>query len=269
MPCWRCPRARSSKVREITTADGPLEKAGTEQAVTVVLEDEIDLSRGDVLVHPDHRPTLARTFDANLIWMGEAPLLPGKRYEFKIGSRYVKGLVDSIQHRIDVNDLTTRDAEALDLNGLARVRIALEEPVAVDDYKLSRATGSFIIVDLLHFGTVGAGMVIAPHDPGGARQLRRGVAADARHRGDPRQPEEPEARGRVVHGPLGLGQVDDRQCARTGAGAARPPFSYLLDGDNVRHGLNKRSRFLRSRRATRTSAASARCRRCSWTPGSS
>ena len=121
---------------EITTADGPLEKAGAAQAVTVVLADEIDLSRGDVLVHPDHRPTLARTFDAHLIWMGEAPLLPGKRYEFKIGSRYVKGLVDSIQHRIDVNDLTTREAEALDLNGLARVRIALEEPVAIDDYKL-------------------------------------------------------------------------------------------------------------------------------------
>ena len=193
------PSRKSSKVREITTADGPLEKAGTHQAVTVVLEDEIDLSRGDVLVHPDHRPTLARTFDANLIWMGEAPLLPGKRYEFKIGSRYVKGLVDSIQHRIDVNDLTTREAEALDLNGLARVRIALEEPVAVDDYKLSRATGSFIIIDLLHFGTVGAGMVIAPTAQASARELRRGLAADARHRRDPRQPEEPEARGGVVH----------------------------------------------------------------------
>ena len=156
------PSRKTSKVREITTADGPLDKAGAAQAVTVVLEDEIDLSRGDVLVHPDHRPTLARTFDAHLIWMGEAPLLPGKRYEFKIGARYVKGLVDSIQHRIDVNDLSTREADALDLNGLARVRIALEEPVAIDDYKLSRATGSFIIIDLLHFGTVGAGMVIAP-----------------------------------------------------------------------------------------------------------
>ena len=69
--------------------------------------------------------------------MGEAPLLPGKRYEFKVGNRYVRGLVDSIQHRIDVNDLSTRETEALDLNGLARVRVALEEPVAVDDYDLS------------------------------------------------------------------------------------------------------------------------------------
>ena len=218
------PSRKSSKVREITTADGPLEKAGTAQAVTVVLEDEIDLSRGDVLVHPDHRPTLARTFDAHLIWMGEAPLLPGKRYEFKIGSRYVKGLVDSIQHRIDVNDLTTREAEALDLNGLARVRIALEEPVAIDDYKLSRATGSFIIVDLLHFGTVGAGMVIAPQ----AQAARASsdvvwqptrVTAAIRANQKSQKP--------VVlwfTGLSGSGQVHDRQCARTGAGAARTPF---------------------------------------------
>jgi bifunctional enzyme CysN/CysC len=79
------PSRKTSTVAEITTADGPLDKAGAAQAVTVVLADEIDLSRGDVLVHPDHRPTLARTFDAHLLWMGEAPLLPGKRYEFKVG----------------------------------------------------------------------------------------------------------------------------------------------------------------------------------------
>jgi len=230
------PSRKASKVREITTADGPLEKAGAAQAVTIVLEDEIDLSRGDVLVHPDHRPTLARTFDAHIIWMGEAPLLPGKRYEFKIGSRYVKGLVDSIQHRIDVNDLSTREAEALDLNGLARVRIALEEPVAIDDYKLSRATGSFIIVDLLHFGTVGAGMVIVP------QTLSR--SADVVW-----QPTR-------VSAAIRANQKNQKPCVLwftglSGAGKStvanaleqalvqRGHHSYLLDGDNVRHGLNK------------------------------
>ncbi len=231
------PSRKTSKVREITTADGPLPHAGAGQAVVVVLEDEIDLSRGDVLVHPDHRPTLARTFDAHLIWMGEAPLLPGKRYEFKIGSRYVRGLVDSIQHRIDVNDLSTREAEALDLNGLARVRIALEEPVAVDDYKLSRATGSFIIVDLLHFGTVGAGMVIAPHPS--SRQNSDVVWQPTR-----------------VSAQIRANQKNQRPCVvwftgLSGAGkstlanaleqalVSRGHHSYLLDGDNVRHGLNK------------------------------
>ncbi len=232
------PSRKSSKVREITTADGPLEKAGTHQAVTVVLEDEIDLSRGDVLVHPDHRPTLARTFDANLIWMGEAPLLPGKRYEFKIGSRYVKGLVDSIQHRIDVNDLSTREAEALDLNGLARVRIALEEPVAVDDYKQSRATGSFIIIDLLHFGTVGAGMVIAPTTQAGRAssdvvwQPTR-VTAATRANQKSQKPAVVWFTGLSGSGKSTIANALEQALVQRGH------HSYLLDGDNVRHGLNK------------------------------
>jgi bifunctional enzyme CysN/CysC len=232
------PSRKSSKVREITTADGPLEKAGTHQAVTVVLEDEIDLSRGDVLVHPDHRPTLARTFDAHLIWMGEAPLLPGKRYEFKVGHRYVKGLIDSIQHRIDVNDLSTREADALDLNGLARVRIALEEPVAIDDYKLSRATGSFIIIDLLHFGTVGAGMVIAP----GTQATRTSsdvvwqptrVTAAIRANQKSQKPAVVWFTGLSGSGKSTIANALEQALVQRGH------HSYLLDGDNVRHGLNK------------------------------
>jgi bifunctional enzyme CysN/CysC len=242
------PSRKASKVREITTADGPLEKAGAYQAVTVVLDDEIDLSRGDVLVHPEERPTLARTFDANLIWMGEAPLLPGKRYEFKIGHRYVKGLIDSIQHRIDVNDLSTRAAEALDLNGLALVRVALEEPVAIDDYKQSRAMGSFIIIDLLHFGTVGAGMVIAPS--GTAARTSSDVVW---------QPTKVTATTRA-------NQKSQKPCVvwftgLSGAGKStlanaleqalvqRGHHSYLLDGDNVRHGLNKDLDFSEAGRA--------------------
>jgi len=231
------PSRRTSKVREITTADGQLEKAGTHQAVTVVLEDEIDLSRGDVLVHPDHRPTLARTFDANLIWMGEAPLLPGKRYEFKLGHRYVRGLVDSIQHRIDVNDLSTREAEALDLNGLARVRIALEEPVAVDDYKLSRVTGSFIIIDLLHFGTVGAGMVIAPSQTTRTSsdvvwQPTR-VTAAVRANQKSQKPVVVWFTGLSGSGKSTIANALEQALVQRGH------HSYLLDGDNVRHGLNK------------------------------
>ena len=230
------PSRKSSKVREITTADGPLEKAGTHQAVTVVLEDEIDLSRGDVLVHPDHRPTLARTFDAHMLWMGEAPLLPGKRYEFKIGSRYVKGLVDSIQHRIDVNDLTTRAAEALDLNGLARVRIALEEPVAIDDYKLSRATGSFIVVDLLHFGTVGAGMVIAPTQTTRSTDVvwqPTKVSASIRANQKNQRPAVIWFTGLSGSGKSTISNALEQALVQRGH------HSYLLDGDNVRHGLNK------------------------------
>ena len=230
------PSRKTSKVREITTADGPLDKAVAAQAVTVVLEDEIDLSRGDVLVHPEHRPSLARTFDAHLIWMGEAPLLPGKRYEFKIGSRYVKGLVDSIQHRIDVNDLSTREADALDLNGLARVRIALEEPVAIDDYKLSRATGSFIIIDLLHFGTVAAGMVIAPTQTTRATDVvwqPTRVTAQIRANQKSQKPAVVWFTGLSGSGKSTLANALEQALVQRGH------HSYLLDGDNVRHGLNK------------------------------
>ncbi|MDF3022040.1 MAG: adenylyl-sulfate kinase [Steroidobacteraceae bacterium] len=230
------PSRKTSKVREITTADGPLPQAASGQAVTIVLEDEIDLSRGDVLVHPDHRPTLARTFDANLIWMGEAPLLPGKRYEFKIGSRYVKGLVDSIQHRIDVNDLTTREADALDLNGLARVRIALEEPVAIDDYKLSRQTGSFIIVDLLHFGTVGAGMVIAPTQSTRSTDVvwqPTRVTARIRSNQKNQRPAVLWFTGLSGAGKSTIANALEQALVQRGH------HSYLLDGDNIRHGLNK------------------------------
>jgi bifunctional enzyme CysN/CysC len=230
------PSRKTSKVREITTADGPLDKAATGQAVTLVLEDEIDLSRGDVLVHPDHRPTLARTFDANVIWMGEAPLLPGKRYEFKIGSRYVKGVVDSIQHRIDVNDLTTREAEALDLNGLARVRVALEEPVAIDDYKVSRQTGAFIVVDLLHFGTVGAGMVIAPTSQSRTTDVvwqPTKVSARVRANQKNQKPAVVWFTGLSGSGKSTLANALEQALVQRGH------HSYLLDGDNVRHGLNK------------------------------
>ncbi len=240
------PSRKTSTVREITTADGPLEKAGTAQAVTIVLEDEIDLSRGDVLVHPEHRPTLARTFDAHLLWMGEAPLLPGKRYEFKIGSRYVKGLVDSIQHRIDVNDLSTREAEALDLNGLARVRIALEEPVAVDDYKLSRATGSFIIVDLLHFGTVGAGMVIAPTQVSRNQDIvwqPTRVTAQIRANQKSQKPAVIWFTGLSGAGKSTIANALEQALVQRGH------HSYLLDGDNVRHGLNQDLDFSEAGRA--------------------
>ncbi|HEX6396533.1 MAG TPA: sulfate adenylyltransferase subunit CysN [Steroidobacteraceae bacterium] len=236
------PSRRTSTVAEITTADGPLEKAGTAQAVTVVLADEIDLSRGDVLVHPDHRPTLARTFDAHILWMGEAPLLPGKRYEFKIGHRYVRGLVDSIQHRIDVNDLSTRETEALDLNGLARVRIALEEPVAIDDYKQSRAMGSFIIVDLLHFGTVGAGMVIAPqaHAQKASSDVvwqATRVTATVRSNQKNQKPAVIWLTGLSGAGKSTIANGLEQVLVQRGH------HSYLLDGDNVRHGLNRDLNF--------------------------
>jgi bifunctional enzyme CysN/CysC len=148
----------------------------------------------------------------------------------------VKGLVDSIQHRIDVNDLTTRPAEALDLNGLARVRIALEEPVAIDDYKLSRATGSFIVVDLLHFGTVGAGMVIAPTQTTRSTDVvwqPTKVSAQIRANQKNQRPAVVWFTGLSGSGKSTISNALEQALVQRGH------HSYLLDGDNVRHGLNK------------------------------
>ena len=181
-------------------------------------------------------------------------------------SRYVKGLVDSIQHRIDVNDLTTREAEALDLNGLARVRIALEEPVAIDDYKLSSRHR------LVHHRRPAAlrhrrrrhGHRAAR--AGRARELGRGLAADQGHRADPRQPEEPEARRGVVHracraraSPRWPMRWNRRWCS-----AATTPIcstATTCATASTRTWISPRPG------APKTSAASAKCRRCSSTPG--
>ena len=149
----------------------------------------------------------------------------------------MKGLVDSIQHRIDVNDLTTREAEALDLNGLARVRIALEEPVAVDDYKHSRATGSFIIVDLLHFGTVGAGMVISPNAHG-QRASSDVVWQPTRVTAATRANQKSQKPAVVWFTGLSGSGKSTIANALEQALVQRGHHSYLLDGDNIRHGLN-------------------------------
>src|SRR5690606_24305519 len=105
------PSRRTSRVKGISTYDGELTEASAGEAITITLEDEIDISRGNVLVHSDRAPSVADRFDAEIIWMSDAPLLPGKQYEFKVGSRYVFGTVEKIHHRTDVNDLSTHDAE--------------------------------------------------------------------------------------------------------------------------------------------------------------
>jgi bifunctional enzyme CysN/CysC len=242
------PSRRQSKVKEIVTADAKLDSAHGGQAVTLVLEDEIDLSRGDVLVHPEQRASLVRSFEAHLIWMGEAPLLPGKRYEFKVGTRYARGVVESIAHRIDVNDLTTRESESLDLNGLARVKIALEEPVAVDDYKQSRQTGAFIIVDLTHFGTVGAGMVIASPSSGG-RGSTDVVWQPTRVTAAMRANQKSQKPGVIWFTGFSGSGKSTLANALEQALVQRGHHSYLLDGDNVRHGLNKDLDFSEAARA--------------------
>jgi bifunctional enzyme CysN/CysC len=159
-PVMALPSRKTSRVKSIVTYDGEVAEAFPPQAITVTLDDEIDVSRGDVLVSPDQPPTLDSRFSANLVWMAEAPLVPGRQYLFKQATRTVPGSVARIFHRIDVNTLESHPAIQLGLNEIGLCEIALSAPVVVDSYEHCKDTGSFILIDRLSNGTVGAGMIV-------------------------------------------------------------------------------------------------------------
>ncbi|MEL0614427.1 sulfate adenylyltransferase subunit CysN [Marinomonas arenicola] len=153
------PSGKKSKVAEIVTYDGNLESAKAGQAVTITLEDEIDISRGDMLSHLDQEPLIASALRASVVWMADQPLVPGKLYDFKLGTQTVPGKVHHFNHRVDVNTLETSDISALELNGIGDCVIQFDAPVAFDEYTNSRFTGALIVIDRLTNVTVGAGMV--------------------------------------------------------------------------------------------------------------
>ena len=153
------PSKKRSHIKSIVTFDEELELAYAEMAITLTLEDEVDVSRGDIIVHSDNLPTSGDSFDANLVWMSEDNLLPGKLYDFKLGTKLVSGQVKSIRSRIDVNTLERVPAPALALNEIGKCEINLDQVVNFDDYSDNRATGSFIVIDQLSNVTVAAGMI--------------------------------------------------------------------------------------------------------------
>ncbi|NOU21711.1 MAG: sulfate adenylyltransferase subunit CysN [Methyloglobulus sp.] len=154
------PSGKSSKIKAIVTYDDDLEEAFPPMAVTFTLEDEIDVSRGDMLVGKDKTaPVVSDKFRANIVWMAEKPLTPGRQYAIKLATRSVYGSISLIHHRIDVNTLEHHDANELKLNEIGSCTVSVNAPVVFDPYKNSKWTGSFIIIDRLTNGTVGAGMI--------------------------------------------------------------------------------------------------------------
>lgn len=153
------PSLKKSTVKSIVTYDEELELAHASMAITLTLEDEIDISRGDIIVHGDNLPQTADSFEAHLVWMTDKPLLAGQQYDFKLGTRTVQGSIKSFRHRIDVNSLEKIPAPGLELNEIGLVEINLEQPVSFDGYKENRATGNFILIDKLSNVTVAAGMI--------------------------------------------------------------------------------------------------------------
>ena len=153
------PSGVSSTVDEIVTMDGALEVAGPGRAVTLTLADEIDVSRGDILVGEGVEPLRAHDVDAMLVWMSEAPLVPGREYVLQNGNGTSNAAVRTIHHRVDINTLDHESASELALNDIAWVQISSDRELLFDRYDDNRQTGAFILIDRLSNATVGAGMI--------------------------------------------------------------------------------------------------------------
>jgi len=154
------PSGKSSKIKSIVTYDGELEQAFAAMAVTLTLDDEIDISRGDLIIgQQTNPPTIADKFKATIVWMTEQAMTPGRQYVIKLATRSVSGSVSMIHHRIDVNTLEHHDANELKLNEIASCTVAVNAPVVFDPYKRNKGTGAFIVIDRLTNVTVGAGMI--------------------------------------------------------------------------------------------------------------
>jgi bifunctional enzyme CysN/CysC len=155
------PSGKTSRVASIDTYSGELESAFTPQSITLRLEDEIDCSRGDIIVKVGNEPTTARTFDAMTVWMHETPLDPLKTYLIKHTTRYVRAEVSAINWKADLETLEQLDADTLEINDIGNITLTTHRAITYDPYPNNRATGAFIIIDSLTNATVGAGMIVA------------------------------------------------------------------------------------------------------------
>jgi len=153
------PSGRRTSVESIVSYDGNLDCATASQSVVVTLEDEIDLSRGDILVSPDSPPHVSSHFSAMVVWLHPQPLVPGQTYLVKHAGRHVKGQATRIRYAVDMNTLSRQPAIRLEMNGIAAVELVTNSPLYFDFYDLNRTTGSFILIDPLSNATVGAGMI--------------------------------------------------------------------------------------------------------------
>jgi len=155
------PSRQSAKVKAISSFDGELEESFAPSSVTLVLDREIDTSRGDMLVHSDDQPPLKTDFSATICWMTEEPLELRKRYLLKHGTNKVKAMVSAIQYRMNTDSLEHEPATAIQLNEIAKIDLKVLKALAIDDYNSNRATGSFILIDEITNATVAAGMISA------------------------------------------------------------------------------------------------------------
>ena len=225
---------RRVAVARIVSADGDRDAAVAGDAVTLVLEHDVDLARGDLLVAPDARPEVADQFAAHVLWMAEEALFPGRSYLMRIGMRFEPASVTTLKHKVDVNTLEHLAARSLGLNEIGFCNLSTASPVAFDAYADNRETGSFVLIDRYSNATVAAGMI--------SFGLRR--ASNVHHQDhsvDRAARTRLNAHGAAIVWFTGLSGSGKSTIANLveqqlhGCGVR----TYLLDGDNVRHGLNR------------------------------
>jgi bifunctional enzyme CysN/CysC len=228
------PSGRESQVARIVAYGGDLDVAVAGQSVTLTLADEVDISRGDVISTAESPAEVADQFECSLVWMAEEPMLPGRPYLLKIGTRTVSATITEPKYKVNVNTLEQLAAKQLELNEIGVCNIALDRPVAFDAYKDNRDTGGFILIDRMSNNTVGAGMLHFA--------LRRSHNIHLQHI-DIDKPARASIKGQkpVVLWFTGLSGAGKSTIANIVEKRlhALGRHSYLLDGDNVRHGLNK------------------------------
>lgn len=228
------PSGKESEVARIVTRDGDLDLAVAGQSVTLTLKDEIDISRGDVISAADAPAGTADQFEAAVVWMSEEPLIPGRPYFFKIGAKTVTATTTDIKYQINVNTLEHIAAKKLELNAIGVCNLSLNQPIAFDPYAENRDTGSFILIDRMTNNTVGAGILhFALRRAANIHMQHVDIdkAARARIKGQ---------KGCVLWftglsgaGKSAIANLVEKKLHALGR------HTYLLDGDNVRHGLNR------------------------------
>jgi bifunctional enzyme CysN/CysC len=228
------PSGKESTVARIVTYDGDLEQAVAGQSITLTLNDEIDISRGAMISGADSPAQVADQFEAKIVWMSEDALLPGRNYLMKIGTQTVTVSVTDIKYQVNVNTLEHIAAKKLELNEIAFCNLSLDRPIAFDPYVQNRDTGSFILIDRLNNNTVGAGMLdFALRRAHNIHLQHMDIDKAARATLKGQKPCVLWFTGLSGSGKSTVANLVEKKLHAMGH------HTYLLDGDNVRHGLNR------------------------------
>jgi bifunctional enzyme CysN/CysC len=225
---------RNATVERIVAYEGDLDEARAGDAVTLTLTEDVDVGRGDVLAATEAPPATVDQLAAHLIWMAAEPLLPGRSYLLRIGTRFVPAQITQLKHRLDVTSGERLAARTLALNEIGFANLATLTPVALDPYEQNRATGAFVLIDRETHATVGAGMVAFPLRRATSVQAHElVVTGEARARLKGQSPAVLWFTGLSGSGKSTIANLVERELH------ARGVHTYMLDGDNVRQGLNK------------------------------